>query len=454
MKNAHTMDQLCDHPSRPANFRGGARGGRWLVAAIALLAAVPAASLGAQAPKVYFACYVPSSGTVYRIKEANTPQECGTTSKKGGQSQPHIEFNWTDGVGANHGALTGLTGDDHPQYLLAQGARNSPNGFAVTGQHEAAAILVPPVSGGGTRMMWIPLRSAFRAGSVSGDQWDAPSIGSFSIALGNSPIADGTNSVALGFQSAAFGGASFAVQGGSALGTRSIAIGEQTSATAFRSVAIGYQTTASGQSSVAIGTLASTNGKSGAFVVGDASQSSPIQAASENQFVARAARFWFGSNNNVTATPDRYIETSTGAFLSAGGTWTNSSDSTRKAGFRDVDPDSVLAKIASIPIRTWHYRDEDSTVRHIGPTAQDFRSAFSLGDSDRAIATVDADGVSLAAIQALIGRTERQTRENGAHVRANAELRAHVEALEARLASLEATLSQLAVRSTTNTSRR
>ena len=57
-----------------------------------------------------------------------------------------------------------------------------------------------------------------------------------------------------------------------------------------------------------------------------------------------------------------------------------------------------------MPIRTWSYRSEDSTVRHIGPTAQDFRAAFALGDGDKAIATVDADGVSLAAIQALVKR--------------------------------------------------
>jgi hypothetical protein len=57
-----------------------------------------------------------------------------------------------------------------------------------------------------------------------------------------------------------------------------------------------------------------------------------------------------------------------------------------------------------MPIRTWAYRSEDSTVRHIGPTAQDFRAAFGLGDGDKAIATVDADGVSLAAIQTLVRR--------------------------------------------------
>ncbi len=41
-----------------------------------------------------------------------------------------------------------------------------------------------PVSGGGTRLMWIPSKAAFRAGSVSGTQWDDASIGDFSAVGG------------------------------------------------------------------------------------------------------------------------------------------------------------------------------------------------------------------------------------------------------------------------------
>ena len=44
---------------------------------------------------------------------------------------------------------------------------------------------------------------------------------------------------------------------------------------------------------------------------------------------------------------------------------------------------------------------DDGAVRHIGPVAQDFRAAFDLGADDKTIATVDADGVALAAIQGL-----------------------------------------------------
>lgn len=34
-----------------------------------------------------------------------------------------------------------------------------------------------PASGPGTRMMWYPGKSAFRAGKVNGDQWDAANVG-------------------------------------------------------------------------------------------------------------------------------------------------------------------------------------------------------------------------------------------------------------------------------------
>jgi hypothetical protein len=37
----------------------------------------------------------------------------------------------------------------------------------------------------------------------------------------------------------------------------------------------------------------------------------------------------------------------------------------------------------------------------MGPMAQDFKSAFGLGDSDRYYHSIDAHGVALAAIQAL-----------------------------------------------------
>ncbi len=62
------------------------------------------AKADAQSPAVYYACYVPLTGTVYRIKETNLKQACTTG---------HVEFSWTDGAGAlRAGSVVGgdLTG--------------------------------------------------------------------------------------------------------------------------------------------------------------------------------------------------------------------------------------------------------------------------------------------------------------------------------------------------------
>ena len=40
-------------------------------------------------------------------------------------------------------------------------------------------------------------------------------------------------------------------------------------------------------------------------------------------------------------------------------------------------------------------------IRHLGPTAEDFREAFAVGQDAQTISTIDADGVALLAIQAL-----------------------------------------------------
>ncbi len=47
----------------------------------------------------------------------------------------------------------------------------------------------------------------------------------------------------------------------------------------------------------------------------------------------------------------------------------------------------------------------------MGPVAQDFRAAFGLGEDDKHISTVDADGVALAAIQALYRQVQQLQQE-------------------------------------------
>ena len=278
-----------------------------------------------------------------------------------------------------------------------------------------------PAEGAGTRMMWYPRKAAFRAGYINGTQWDAANIGKYSVAIGESVRASGDHGVAFGVRSTAAGSSTFAV---------------------------GEDNTASGAASVAMGYHAHTNARQGSFVFGDRSTADSIRAGvnhSANWRVSGGFRIFTSSNLSTGVTiqsgastsnwgqASAVISTSTGAYLSTGGTWTNASDVNRKHRFGSVSGEEVLARLRTLRIPSWSYRVEDDEVRHLGPTAQDFRAAFGLGRDETSIATVDADGVALAAAQALERRTAAQAEEIRALREENAALRERLERLEAVL---------------------
>ena len=82
------------------------------------------------------------------------------------------------------------------------------------------------------------------------------------------------------------------------------------------------------------------------------------------------------------------------------------SDRHLKQDFERIDPSDVLSRVSTLPISEWSYKNDAPGVRHLGPMAQDFQAAFRVGDSDRYIHPIDADGVALAAIQALAAEIE------------------------------------------------
>jgi len=87
--------------------------------------------------------------------------------------------------------------------------------------------------------------------------------------------------------------------------------------------------------------------------------------------------------------------------IRATGTINSDSDRNAKTDFTPVDTAAVLEHVINLPIQRWRFKAESSEIKHVGPMAQDFRAAFGLGDGATSIATVDADGVALAAIQGL-----------------------------------------------------
>jgi hypothetical protein len=115
------------------------------------------------------------------------------------------------------------------------------------------------------------------------------------------------------------------------------------------------------------------------------------------------------------------------ATLSNGGAWTNASSRTFKEGFAAIDPADVLQRVLALGISRWSYIGSGEG-EHVGPMAEDFHAAFGLGHSERQIATVDADGVALAAIQGLNAKLEAENaalREEMAALRALVESRLH-----------------------------
>jgi hypothetical protein len=168
---------------------------------------------------------------------------------------------------------------------------------------------------------------------------------------------------------------------------------------------------------------------------GDSALLADIYSSSKDQFIVRAnGGIWLGAvTTDFTPTIGSgvFISTSTGGYLSSGGAWTDASDRDLKENFTPMDGQEVLVRLAELPVTTWNYKAQDPSVRHVGPTAQDFYAAFGLGEDERHIASLDANGVALAAIKALYV-------QNPALESENATLQQRLEDLEARMEALEA----------------
>jgi hypothetical protein len=348
---------------------------------------------------------------------------------------------------------------------------------------------VIPRTGAGVRLMWYPNKAAIRAGQVNSfgtTYWDDANIGTASTAFGENTRASGASSFAANLATTASGEASVALGNngtasadrafafnGTASGVGAVAIGSGAQATSDDAlamgpssiagglasivigpsiangsfgVAIGLQNSASGNFSVAIGKNARTANRQGSVVLGDGCagfSSDSVYPTANNQFIVRGCGgIKMFSNQGLTAG----VEVAAG-----GGAWSSISDRNRKRDFRPVDGEALLARLRDMPVTTWSYKSQDSTIRHMGPVAQDFAAAFALGESNLLINTIDIDGVNMAGVKALEARTSAQKtrldtlegamtrlQKENAHLRAeNEELRRLLEAMNDRLSFIE-----------------
>lgn len=146
-----------------------------------------------------------------------------------------MQIVYPDGSGA-------LTGDSNLLWNVGSSLFTA-NGTLLS----SGTIGATPVSGAGTRFMYIPAKGALRAGTISADQWDAANVGTNSVAIGEDVEATGTHSVSLG---------SFSL----ASGDSSTTLGLSNEASGIASISIGAANVASGNVSFATGSTNTTSG--------------------------------------------------------------------------------------------------------------------------------------------------------------------------------------------------
>jgi hypothetical protein len=245
-------------------------------------------------------------------------------------------------------------------------------------------------------------------GTVAGGRGNA--AGTFAVVSG------GTNNLANGNASSVSGG-----DNNIASGIRSIVAG-------------GFNNEASGENSFAAGRAAKAD-LDGSFVWADASTTNPFRVSANyaagfgtNTFNARAT----GGVFFVTTVNSSGVGT-TYCFIGRNGTgWTCASDRSVKERVVPIVPAKVLAGVLAMPVSTWSIIG--SKVRQMGPMAQDFHRLFGLGDTDKAINSIDVGGVAFAAIQGLNQKLTHEVKSLQAKLASKDEEAAK---LKARLAAIE-----------------
>jgi hypothetical protein len=250
--------------------------------------------------------------------------------------------------------------------------------------------------------------------------------------------ASGTNGVAGFFQiSSPVRGGAFAIHAVSSAGAKARHPGDYGSAGFFEvtsieniSPALVAQTSSAFTSAIKAisngdgnAVLGQLNGAGGTAVAGEDFSSSlgtGVFGSSEN---GTAASFEGGSGGGSTCT-----------YAGGGGGWSCSSDRNLKEHFRAVDRGAVLDRLDAMPVFYYEMKHSKSPIRYLGPTAQDFKAAFGLGDSETMIASGNEAGVTIAATQALYRKLK--------------DAEAKISALERRLAQQDAAMASLNSRMT------
>jgi hypothetical protein len=256
-----------------------------------------------------------------------------------------------------------------------------------------------PATGAGTRLMWYPAKAAFRAGLVSGTQWDASNVGDYSVAFGFDTEASGLAATA---------------------------IGGRTTASGVRATALGYNTTAATDESLSIGTCNSANsggtGEATLFAVGNG------LFDPRNDECNRSDALVLDLNGNLTIS----------------GSLSQSSDRRLKTGIEPVG-DDVLGRLSEIrPVR-FQFKNERThpAGEQIGLVAQDVQKEFPALVSEGAggylsLAYPKLTAVLVKGLQEQQDRLQQKQSRIEEHERRIARQDERIDQLEKRLAQIEA----------------
>ncbi len=233
------------------------------------------------------------------------------------------------------------------------------------------------------------------------------------VSGGNSNDASGYNASIGGGSHNTASGAGAAVGGGT----------DNTASGYYAMIPGGNGNTAAGSYSFAAGLSAKAN-QPGCFVWADSSDTAFLSCNDPDRWIARAAGgVYFYTDSGA----------STGVYLDAGGgSWINVSNRALKENFSSIDNAALLERLAQFPITTWNLKTQDDSIIHVGLMADEFNSLLTGlgGEGQDNINTMDAIGVSMAAIQGLYD----QNQDLKAEIASQQE---QLDALESRLTALE-----------------
>jgi hypothetical protein len=269
----------------------------------------------------------------------------------------------------------------------------SPNLIGGFAGNSVDAYVSGATIGGGGRVA-LPNTVAYNFSTIAG--------GVGNTAMGNyASVGGGFRNTTSGVVATVAGGADNTAGGYGA----TVAGGSNNYASGGATVAGGSNNTASGNSSFAAGLQAKAM-HYGTFVWADASYTD-FQSTVPNEFSARATGgVRFVSGIDGVGAPTAGVSLAPGS-----GSWSSLSDRSLKRNFAHVSGSWILERLAGLPISTWGYKAQKPSIRHLGPTAQDFSRAFGLGEDERHIDTIDSEGVSLAGIKALYQLVRTQQRQ-------------------------------------------